>query len=284
MARFLPKEITDRLLQQDQSLGGSLQNATVLFSDIRRFTGFSERNGPQETVRMLNAYFSVMYEQITDYNGILDKYIGDAIMAVFGVPFSNEMDANNAVHAAIQMMAELKRFNEMRKDTDFEPIEIGIGINTDEVVCGNIGSEKRMDFTVIGDGVNLAARLEGATKVYKTPVLISHQTKVALTEKFEMRELDYIRVKGKDMPVPIYELLEVMDNDKRLKIVETLPHFKKGMGLYREQQWEEAISSFNAVLDVVEDQVSQLYISRCKNFITLPPDENWNGAWDLLTK
>jgi len=284
MARFLPKEITDKLLQQDQSLGGSLQNATVLFSDIRRFTGFSERNGPQETVRMLNAYFSVMYEQITNYKGILDKYIGDAIMAVFGVPFSNEMDANNAVHAAIQMMAELKIFNETRKENDLESIEIGIGINTDEVVCGNIGSEKRMDFTVIGDGVNLAARLEGATKVYKTPVLISHQTKMALTEEFEMRELDYLRVKGKEMPVPIYELLEIMEPSKRAKIRETLPTFKKGLGFYREQQWESAISCFSAVLEVVDDQVSQMYIARCKDFTDQPPAENWDGAWDLLTK
>ena len=148
------------------------------FSDIRSFTSFSERNGPQETVKMLNEYFDVMYDVITGNEGILDKYIGDAIMAVFGAPFKSPNDVDNALQAAIGMTKPY--VNSIRKDEEGkELIDIGIGISTGDVVSGNIGSPKRMDYTVIGDGVNLAARLEGATKAYQTQILISrNQRKV----------------------------------------------------------------------------------------------------------
>lgn len=285
MLRFLPKEVANRLLEQrEQSLGGSLQTATILFSDIRQFTRFSERNGPQQTVKMLNAYFTVMYEQIIQYQGILDKYIGDAIMALFGVPFNSDMDANNAVYTAISMIKALESFNENRVAQELEPIDIGIGINTGEVVSGNIGSEKRMDYTVIGDGVNLAARLEGATKVYQTPILISEGTKRCLTVEFQLRELDWLRVKGKDQPVAIFEVLDVMPPEKLERIQSNLEMYQQALGLYRNCKWEDAIERFQQFAGVTNDYVASMYIDRCRYLIANPPDATWDGVWAMKTK
>ena len=161
MARYVPKEVADRLLEgEGDALGGTLQEASVLFSDIRSFTTISERLGARETVTMLNEYFSIMVDLIGNNQGILDKFIGDAIMAVFGAPFTGPRDADNAVRTAVQMMQALHPFNEGRVRAGKSAVHIGIGVNTGEVVSGNIGSSKRMDYTVIGDGVNLAARLK----------------------------------------------------------------------------------------------------------------------------
>ena len=285
MARFLTKELTDRLLEEgEHTLGGTLQMATILFSDIRKFTDFSERNGPQETVSMLNQYFTVMYEQITKNKGILDKYIGDAIMSVFGVPFPHSRDADNAVQTAIDMMKALGVFNQQRVRDGFEPIKIGIGINTGEVVSGNIGSDKRMDYTVIGDGVNLAARLEGITKVYKASILISESTKKALQGKYLLRELDLIRVKGKEKPVAIFEVVDAYEYDKIRAIKENIDQFREALQYYRAQKWDVASEIFLQQVYNVQDPVSALFLERCRYFQENPPGERWDGVWVMKTK
>lgn len=285
MARFLTKELTDRLLEDgEHSLGGTLQTATILFSDIRRFTDFAERNGPQETVSMLNQYFTVMYEQIIKNKGILDKYIGDAIMSVFGVPFPNSRDADNAVQTSIDMMKALDVFNKNRIREGLEPIKIGIGVNTGEVVSGNIGSDKRMDYTVIGDGVNLAARLEGITKLYKASILISESTKRALQGRYLLRELDLIRVKGKEEPVAIYEVVDAYEYDKIRAIRENLEQFQKALQHYRTQQWEGASEIFLQQVYNVQDPVSALFLERCRYFQANPPGDDWDGVWVMKTK
>ena len=177
MSRYMDASLADKLLQADEDiLGGQSSVATVLFSDIRSFTTFTEELGAQATVALLNEYFTLMVECIQDQGGMLDKFIGDAIMAVFGTPLAHEDDPDRALRATINMMRALEGFNAERRAAALKPVEIGVGINTDSIVSGNIGSPKRMDYTVIGDGVNLASRLESACKQYGARVLVSEYT------------------------------------------------------------------------------------------------------------
>ncbi|KJU82504.1 GAF and PAS/PAC sensor-containing adenylate/guanylate cyclase [Candidatus Magnetobacterium bavaricum] len=286
MARYMTKEIAERLLEVGEDiLGGQIQEASVLFSDIRDFTGISERLGAGKTVSMLNEYFTLMVDIIFRYGGILDKYIGDAILAVFGTPFVTPKDPDNCVNAAIEMIEALRFFNEKR-GKGMEKIAIGIGINTDEVLSGNIGSLKRMDYTVIGDGVNLASRLEGANKFFGTNILISEFTRKRLNGTYLLREIDLIRVKGKLKPVCIYE---VMDYQKAVSseadIMELIAVFEDALQLYRLRKWESAIGQFSNVLDInKEDKATEMYINRCRHFMHTPPEEGWDGVWVMESK
>ncbi len=286
MSRYMTKELADRLLEDgEQALGGSLQQATILFSDIRSFTSFSERNGPQETVKMLNDYFGEMFDLIGQNNGILDKYIGDAIMAVFGVPFTSENDADNALNTGIQMIQRLRDFNMKRVSDGKEAIHVGIGINTGQVVSGNIGSSKRMDYTVIGDGVNLAARLEGATKEYKTALIVSELTVNALTKSRSLRELDRIRVKGKAEPVAIFEVIDALAEEQKNHVERILPLHVEGLASYRECSWQAAREKFTQVLEIhPDDVVAQIYMKRCLHFVDEPPSNDWDGVWNMTNK
>jgi adenylate cyclase len=234
---------------------------------------------------MLNEYFGVMYDKITDNRGLLDKYIGDAIMAVFGAPFVSDRDADNAVLAAIDMMTGLNEFNELRRQDGKEVILTGIGVSTGEVVSGNIGSSKRMDYTVIGNGVNLAARLESATKVYKTPILLSDQTVKALTDSFSLREVDRIRVKGQTEPVALFEALDGLPQKEKGLVEGGLGIFQEAMDLYRVRDWEKARSRF---MDMnthhPTDHITQLYLDRCQHLANNPPPDHWDGVWTMTTK
>ena len=181
---------------------------------------------------------------ILDNNGILDKYIGDAIMAAFGIPFAGEDDTDRSVTAAIQMMTELKTFNVAREKVNKDIIRMGIGINTDEVLAGNIGSLKRMDYTMIGDGVNLAARLESASKFYSTDILISDNSFKKLTKTYIYRNVDLIQVKGKNQPVGIYEILDFHDEKSFPNLSACVETFQEGLELYRKQKWGDAKKKF----------------------------------------
>ena len=174
MARYMDPGIANQLVASGaEALGGQSVTATVLFSDVRSFTTITEQLGAQGTVALLNEYFTLMVDCIQREEGMLDKFIGDAIMAAFGIPVQHEDDADRAVRAAIGMMRELNSWNQQRLTEGKLPVDIGIGLNTDVVVSGNIGSRKRMDYTIIGDGVNLAARLESAFKQYGAHILMS---------------------------------------------------------------------------------------------------------------
>ena len=289
MARYMPKEVADRLLEDGESaLGGALQETTILFSDIRSFTSLSEQVGPVETVQMLNEYFGIMVDQIMSNDGILDKYIGDAIMAVFGAPFATEKDADNALTAAINMHMALGHFNQLRRMGGKHPVEVGIGLNTGEVVCGNIGSSRRMDYTVIGDGVNLAARLESATKTYGAKVLVSESTVAALQKGYVIREVDLLRVKGKSKPVAVYEALDwtaAYPEQAFPNRDSVLHHFQIGIEYYKGRAFEQAKQSFKKALQFHPgDLVAQLYLKRCDAFITSPPAVDWDGVWTMKTK
>jgi adenylate cyclase len=286
MARYLPKKIIDQLLGGDRAaLGGSAQVVTALFSDIRSFTTISEEIGPRETVAMLNEYFTDMIEVLDRHNGVLDKYIGDAIMALFGVPFVGDDDATNAVAAANDMMASLARLNEVRASRGQPAIAIGAGLNTGEAVAGNIGSPKRMSYTVIGDSVNLASRLEGATKQYGVSILLSEFTFAALKDRSYLREVDLLRVKGKTKPVGIYESFAYRPDRDSDRVKRAADLTTRGIAAYRGRRWAEARTHFGALHDLATgDRIARLYLDRVQRFEAEPPPDDWDGVWVMTSK
>ncbi|HBL15897.1 MAG: guanylate cyclase [Elusimicrobia bacterium GWA2_69_24] len=286
MARYMTKEVADKLLQGgEEALGGTSQVASVLFSDIRSFTTISEQLGARETVIMLNAYFTEMIDVIFKYKGILDKYIGDAIMAVFGAPFAGPNDAENAVRAATDMIRALRAHNAKRVAAGIPEIKIGIGISTGELISGNIGSLKRMDYTVIGDTVNLASRLEGTTKFYRAPIIYCESTMEKIRGKMRSREVDRIRVKGKKKPVVIYEGLDHFDEASFPDMDACLAAFDRGIRLYQERRFKESLACFLEGFHANKmDGPTQIYMERCRHYIDAPPEDSWNGVFDMLTK
>jgi adenylate cyclase len=213
MYRYMTPEVAEALLASgDTGMGGKRKHVSVLFSDIRGYTTLTEKLQAEEVVVMLNKYFEVMVDVVFEYGGTLDKYIGDALMAVFGSPAPLEDHAWCAIQTAVKMRKKLAEFNEERIANGELPISIGMGIHSDEVVSGNIGSSKRMELTSIGDGVNLASRLEGASKQYGTDLIISNNTYREYKERLYVRELDFITVKGKSEPVIVYELVGIHED------------------------------------------------------------------------
>jgi adenylate cyclase len=285
LARYMTKEVAEKLMNSETLLGGQVQKATILFSDIRSFTTISEKIGAQETVSMLNEYFTIMVDIIFRHGGILDKYIGDAIMSVFGTPFSTGEDADRAVMTAIDMLTSLKDFNIIRLKEGKEAINIGVGINTGDIVVGNIGSLKRMDYTVIGDGVNIASRLEGANKHYGTSILLSEFTSKELKYEYILREVDLIQVKGKYKPVSICEVLNYHDEKTFPNLPQVLQLYNDGLDYYKAMNWKKGIDLFEkAFMLNPYDRLLDVYINRCHYFINNPPEDNWNGVWVMEEK
>lgn len=286
MSRYMDPQLADKLLAGGEAaMGGQANRATVMFSDIRGFTTLTEELGPQATVSLLNEYFSLMVECIAEEGGMLDKFIGDAIMAIFGTPFPHDDDEDRAVRSAIAMLRELGRFNWKRQEEGKKPIDIGIGLNTDIVVSGNIGSPRRMDYTVIGDGVNLASRLESACKQYGTHLLISEFTQARLKSTYRMREIDRVVVKGKTQPVAVFEILDHHGEDSFPHMMNMLNAFSYGLDAYRKGEFGEAEQSFSEAQRLhPKDLCTQMYLERCAYLKANPPGPEWNGVWVMKSK
>jgi len=286
MARYMTAKVAEQVLAAGEAvLGGRSQNATILFSDIKGFTGIAEVLGPQDTVSMLNEYFTEMVEIVFAHNGILDKYIGDAIMAVFGTPFASAQDADNAVHAAILMQQALAELNRRRARRGMPQFEVRIGINSGDVVAGNIGSARRMDYTVAGDGVTAPARLEGANKYLGTRILISGSTREQLREPFRLREIDLLRVSGKLAPVPVFEVLGATDSNLSAREEAALGRYAEGLAAYRGRDWRAAIAHFDGVVELTPaDAPARLLLERARRYVVQPPPADWDGAWSLSEK
>jgi adenylate cyclase len=292
MARHMGSSVAEQLLAQgEENLKGKEERATVLFSDIRGFTTLTEELGPQGTVALLNEYFTIMVDCITKEQGWVNKFIGDAIMAGFGVPKRTENHEECGVRAAIAMLTSLNKWNEKRIEHGKKMVDIGIGINTDKVVTGNIGSfgtetsSARIEYTMIGDGVNLAARLETACKQYSARIIVSEYTYMRLEDEYISREIDSVVVKGKTKPVTIYEILDYHTEQSFPNMKEVIKYFKSGLGHYRAQRWDKATDTFKEALKAnAEDKLSDMYIERCEHYKANPPSDDWDGVWVMKEK
>ncbi len=285
MSRYMDPGIADQLLEDGADIMGGLDTtATLLFSDLRSFTNITEALGAQGTVKLLNEYFEIMVECITEQEGMLDKFIGDAIMAAFGLPISHEDDEDRGVKAGINMIKRLWEWNKQREKDGKPPLDMGLGLNTDKIVAGNIGSQKRMDYTMIGDGVNLAARLESACKQYNARILISDFTFKKLKGTYRIRYIDDVVVKGKTEPVGVHEVLDYHDESTFSNLMDVVNHFNEGRKKYISGNFSDAINSFKECLKANSlDKLSETYIDRCNQLISEKP-KNWDGVWVMKSK
>jgi adenylate cyclase len=271
-------------------LGGEKKVLTAFFSDIAGFSTFSEKLSPEDLVKLLNEYLTEMCDIILKYEGTVDKFEGDAVIAFFGAPISYDDHARRACLVSLEMQHVM--MPKLREKWAKEPhwpdivpkMKMRIGLNTGPMVVGNMGSRTRMDYTMMGDSVNLAARLEGVNKQYGTHLMISEFTRAAAVDHIETRMLDKIRVVGKSEPVKVYELLarknELSEFDKKM-----VPVFEAALDLYQAQQWDAAIAKFNETLVIKPgDPPSQKYIERCEDFKKTPPGETWDGVFTLTSK
>ena len=287
MYRYMSQEVAEQMIAGgDAKLGGDRKDVSVLFSDIRSFTTISEEMDAEELVEMLNEYFERMVDAVFQFKGTLDKYIGDAIMAVFGSPLVLENHAWQAVQTSVEMRHRLKAFNQKRSEVGKRQISIGIGINSGNVISGNIGSKKRMEFTAIGDGVNLGARLEGATKQYGCDIIISENTYEPCKDLVRVRDLDCIRVKGKNEPVTIYELVSLQDELIEDDVQRKIDLYSEGRKFYLARKFSRAMGKFGEILEDIDnkDKAAQLQLSRCQHWLQHPPEDDWDGVWSLKEK
>jgi adenylate cyclase len=264
-------------------LGGEKREMTVFFSDIRGFTTIAEGLPPEGLVELLNVYLGEMTEIIFGHDGMLDKYIGDAVMAVWGAPLPQPDHAARACHATLDMVSKLRQLNSEWRPRGWPRLDIGVGLNTGPMVFGNMGSAQHLSLTVMGDNVNLGSRLEGLNKLYGTNVIASEATVREAGREFVTREVDLVRVKGKLLPVRIFEVVG-RDGDRE-QWAPILERFNAGLEAFRGRRWEEAQASFGAILaDHPSDGPSRLYLVRCQAMMQTPPGPDWDGVTVMDTK
>ena len=284
--RYVPADLVSQLVgqKQDASLGGVSRQLTILFSDIANFTSISEHLEPEVLVQDLCEYFNVISRTILAQRGTLDKYIGDSVMAFWGAPVELDDHAYRACVSAVtaqDRLASLFRQWESKGKTRFAT---RIGIHTAEVVVGNMGYEERLNYTVIGDGVNLASRLEGLNKFYGTSTLVSHATQELVRDCFEFRRVDRVAVKGKTEGVDVFELL-ALKGDIPVNLRKLMGIYANGLAAYFERDWKFALQHFNTVLKYRPgDGPSQVLAARCRRFMFQSPPETWNLIWECHAK
>ncbi len=286
-SRYVNPTIVEELVAHPEKLrlGGERRELTVFFSDIENFTRISEKMPPEDLVTVLNDYLSVMTSLILGNNGTLDKYEGDAIVAFWGAPVPQPDHALRACRTAVQMQRSLRDLMQEWREKERPLLNTRIGINTGEVIVGNMGGANRFDYTVIGDSVNLGARLEGANKQYRTSVMISEATYRKVGEKVLARELDMLVVAGKTEPIRVYELLGLAGDGVPPGLAEFSDHYRKGLELYRQREWKAAIAAFERALQVTPtDYPAKMYIERSRLYLAAPPPDDWNGAFVLQSK
>jgi len=281
MRRFMTQKVVDQVLQrQDELLFGTSCIASVLFADIRSFTTMAEALTARETVDMLNEIFGELVDAVSVSDGVLDKFMGDAVMAVFGAPLSSGRDPANAVDCAMGMMAAQARLNLKRRERGQTELRLGIGVSTGDVIAGTIGSPKRMDYTVIGDSVNLASRLQTLTKTYKVSIVVCEATAMAVKEAHILRELDLIRVRGRKRPEKVFQLLTYHTDQTFPHMTELLAAYARGRARLLERDWAAAAAAFEEALRFnPADHPSLVMLERTNALMKAPPGADWDGVW-----
>lgn len=280
--KYVPKAVIDQFFASpEQMLVGEDRILALLFSDIRGFTTISEQMQPNEVVESLNAYFELMVDIIMNHHGVVDKYMGDAIMAFYGAPERTRYEASEAVQSAFQMLEALKDFNIWQTRKSRPEFRIGIGINYGIVTVGNIGSEKKMDYTVIGDMVNLGSRLEGLTKVYDQPLIVSESVAKKIQEKFPCRLIDRVIVKGKTAGIGIYTSRRQLSPEEQ----HAWQLHEEATRLFYERSFEDSARLFQKVQEMLPgDRSSAMYLERSRSNIASPPPPDWTGAMSMTVK
>lgn len=286
-SQYVNPNVVDELVSHPEKLrlGGERKELTVFFSDIEEFTRISEQILPENLVSILNEYLSAMTAIIFSHSGTLDKYEGDAIVAFWGAPIPQPDHAVRACRTAVEMQDALRLMRVNWKNEGKPGFNVRIGINTGQVIVGNMGGIGRFDYTAIGDPVNLGSRLEGVNKQYRTNTIISEHTYRAVAGQVIARELDMLVVAGKTEPIRVYELLAMSDGPVSPKQMQFIGHYEKGLELYRKREWRLAVKQFECALELFpKDYPSELYIDRSHLYLASPPPDDWNGVFILRTK
>ncbi len=285
-ARYMAPDVIEQLMEHPEALelGGASRRITIFFSDVAGFSTISEKLTPSELVALLNEYLTEMTDIIISHGGTIDKYEGDAIMAFYGAPHPYPDHEIRACMAAIDMKRRLRELQEHWRHIGQHELYVRMGMNTGEAVVGNMGSKMHMDYTAMGDSVNLASRLEGANKHYGTTAMISENTYKNSKDVVDVRRLDTIRVVGKTEPILIYELLGKKGSLPQ-KVYDMIEKYDEGLKMFDERQWRKALKHFNESLAILpDDGPSQTYIKRCEEFMKKPPSKNWDGVYTFKTK
>ena len=283
--QYVPPELVDEMAKDPgaYSLEGESRELTVLFSDVRGFTTISEGLDPSQLTQLMNEYLTPMTHVIHQHRGTIDKYMGDAIMAFWGAPVHDDQHARHALLAGMEMNVKLEGLQEHFKARGWPPIRIGVGLNTGEMTVGNMGSEFRLAYTVMGDAVNLGSRLEGLTKEYGVQIMVSEFTRAAVPD-FVYRELDRVRVKGKDRPVGIFEPI-CPQGEESSGLLDELALYDEALRLYREQDWQKAGERFASLQSTYPERyLFEVYAKRITYLRESPPGPDWDGAFTFTTK
>ena len=287
--QYVAADVVNEMLKDPEKLqlGGQKREITILFSDIRGFTTISEGLEPQELGKFLNMYLSPMTDIVIENLGTIDKYMGDAIMAMFGAPVVNDGHATLGCTTALKMMAGLNALRDEWKEKEYPDsiagMDIGIGLNSGFATVGNMGSTQIFDYTCMGDNVNLGSRLEGINKEYKTNIIISEYTNKMVENKGMItRPIDLVAVKGKKLPVEIYELLGEGNVSQQMKDKKGL--FTEGFLLYKKQEWDKAIAKFQESVKAADDPTAKIFIERCEEYKQDSPGDDWGGVHVMKTK
>lgn len=282
LGKIVSPEIAGELLSKNIELGGEEKLVTVLFSDLRGFTSLSENMAPQDVLALLNRYLSVMSECIEAEGGVIDKYIGDAIMAIYGAPLASDDHAEAAVRTGLAMRKALKKLNKSLAKENIAPLSIGVGVNTGMVVAGNMGSEQRLNYTVIGDAVNLASRLESLTKIYGVDLIVSDSSQEQ-SANLEYQLIDIVKVKGKSQATRLFIPFEA---EAKTGVFEgNLALLEKAITQYQSLEWAEAEHTFKTLAKITAlEPLTTLYLERIYQLKLNPPDESWDGAYEFQKK